>query len=215
MSRRGPRGSGAVTPKALSLETALGALLLGCSVVAAALVARHPGPSGLDRWGFAMATPALHPSLHRSLLRTVTDIGNPAVVAGCSIVAAAVALRSDRFRATACLIGPPLAVVLAEYVTKPLVGRYFIGVLSYPSGTVTAISAAACALAVAAPPRLRPGAAAGALVLTALGTYAVLGLRWHYLSDALAGAAMAAGTVMLVDGLLRPAGRRLRLSFGG
>jgi hypothetical protein len=107
------------------------------------------------------------------------------VVLGLGASAAAlVVVGRDRRRAVACLAGLVVVALLVEYTFKPLVGRRFEGVLSYPSGNVADLAAVAAAWAVA-----------------------VIGLRWHYPSDALAGAVLGVGTLLLIDGafhLLRP-----------
>jgi undecaprenyl-diphosphatase len=167
------------------------------SVVAAVAIAVHPGPNALDRWGFR-AVPHAPGSV---VLVRITDIGSPVVLIAGALLAA-VAVRRDRMRAVACLVGPLLAAVLVEYSFKPLVGRHFEGVLSYPSGSTADVAALATAWALAAPRRARPAViAVGALVTVAMGV-AVIGLRWHYPSDALGGAVLGVGAVILVDGVL-------------
>jgi membrane-associated phospholipid phosphatase len=171
--------------------------MVAVSIVAAVAMAVHPGPNALDRWGFR-AVPHAPGSV---VLVRITDIGSPVVLIAGALLAAVVA-RHDRMRAVACLIGPLLAVVLVEYSFKPLVGRHFEGVLSYPSGTTANVAALATAWVLAVPRRARAAViAAGALVTVAM-SVAVTGLRWHYPSDALGGVVLGIGTVVLVDGVL-------------
>ena len=58
----------------------------------------------------------------------------------------------------------------------------------------------ATALAVAAPGWIRPVVIAAGAVVVGLMMVAVVGLRWHYPTDALAGAVLGVGVVLLVDG---------------
>jgi membrane-associated phospholipid phosphatase len=191
-----------------------GAVLVGVSVAAALVVAAHPGPTRLDRWGFD----AVAHSAGSALLIRITDLGDPAVLVGGSILAALVVVGRDRARALACVAGPLLAAVLVELVFKPLVGRHFEGVLSYPSGSVADIAALATAWAVAVPPRVRPAVVGVGAVAAVAMAVAVTGLRWHYPTDALGGAVLGVGTVLLVDGMLhhpRVGGRLRPVHRGG
>ena len=181
-----------------------GLILVGWTLVAGIVVHGHPGPNGLDRWGFS----ALGPSLHSSLLIRITDLGGFAVVAGGSVLAALVVVGRDRWRAVACLFGPALATALVEWLIKPLVGRRYLEVLTFPSGTVTTVAALATAWVLAVPGWLRVAvAAAGSVVVVAV-IVAVVALRWHYPSDALAGAVFGVGAVLSVDGILRMVGAK-------
>ncbi len=172
-------------------------ILLGWSVVAAAAVSIHPGANALDRWGFDV----LAKSNSGALIR-ITDFGSaPALVVG-TVIAALMVVRRDRWRAASCVAGPLLAALLVEYVLKPVVGRHYQGVLSYPSGNVTDVAAVATAWAVAAPRRIRPVVIAVAAAAVALMAVAVVGLRWHYPSDALAGAVLGVGVVLALDGFV-------------
>jgi membrane-associated phospholipid phosphatase len=181
-----------------------GLILVGWTLVAGVAVHRHPGPNGLDRWGFS----ALGPSLHSSVLIRITDLGGFTVLAGGSVLAALVVVSRDRWRAVACLCGPALAAVLVEWLIKPMVGRRYLEVLTFPSGSVTAVAALATAWVLAVPGWLRVAvSAAGSVVVVAM-MVAVVALRWHYPSDALAGAAFGVGVVLSVDGILQMVGAK-------
>ncbi len=130
----------------------------------------------------------------------------------------------------ACLLGGRLngAVLAATAVLattglndglfKPLVHRTYLGVLSYPSGHTAAISALAATVAVLllVPPQaartwpLRALLVGAACVLGCAVAAGVIGLRWHYFTDTVAGAAVGIGTVCGLALLLDlPAVRRL------
>ncbi|MGB7050092.1 MAG: hypothetical protein WBG41_00830 [Acidimicrobiales bacterium] len=181
-----------------AVETAAGAALLGVSVLGAALAAAHPAANAFDRWGFDTigATPG------SSVLGRITDIGSPVVLVVATVAAGLVALRHDRVRAVACLSGPAAVAVLVELVLKPVVGRHFEGVLSYPSGNVADVAAVATAWTLAVTPRFRLLMAAVGAASTLAMADAVIGLRWHYPSDALGGLVLGVAVVIFVDGLL-------------
>lgn len=111
-----------------------------------------------------------------------------------------------------------VAVGLDERVFKPFFGRTYLGFLSYPSGHTTAVFALAATvtvlLLVTPQPARRRGlrmvvVAASCLVGGAVAA-AVIGLRWHYFTDTVAGAAVGIGTVCAVALLLDlPQVRRL------
>ncbi len=130
------------------VELAVG--LLGVAVVAleGALVAHRPAAGALDRW-----LQEVVPGSHASGYVDVTWFRYPWVVVLGAVVSAAVCVRRDTPRAVACLIGPPLAVVLGQEVIKPLVGRTLGGTLTYPSGSTTGAAALATAAILAVPPR--------------------------------------------------------------
>jgi membrane-associated phospholipid phosphatase len=97
----------------------------------------------------------------------------------------------------------PVSVGLDEVLLKPLVHRTYLGVLAYPSGHATAMFALAAVvtilLLVPAPPgdawRVRALVPSAACLLGGVVAIAVVGLRWHYLTDTIAGAAVGIATV--------------------
>jgi undecaprenyl-diphosphatase len=129
----------------------------------------------------------------------MTTLHHPWVIVAGSVVAAAVAFAQDRPRGLACLVGPPLALVLCELVFKPAVGRTLGGSLSYPSGSTVGAAALATAAVLATPARWRALTAVLGAVYAIWMAVAVVALRWHYPTDALAGLAFGCGFVLLVD----------------
>jgi membrane-associated phospholipid phosphatase len=105
----------------------------------------------------------------------------------------------------------PAATGLDEAVLKPLVDRTYLGSLAYPSGHVTTVSALAATLTVLllVPPQSPRTRVPRVLLLllawavTCVVAVAVISLRWHYLTDTIAGAAvgagMAGGIALLID----------------
>ena len=101
-------------------------------------------------------------------------------------------------------IGPVAAVLVTEHIAKPYVGRHLstLGGDSYPSGTVTAAAALVTVITLAVPVVLRPVVGLGALgVIGAVGI-AVVGMRWHYPTDAFGGACVGVGAVLALDAIV-------------
>ncbi len=161
-------------------------------------MAIHTGPNAVDHLGFSLV-----PRQSGSwILIQISKLGRPLILVLGTLAAALVAVRRDRVRALACVGGPFLANLLVETAFKPLVGRHFEGVLSFPSGNAADLAAVATAWVLAVPRRGKPLAALIGAVATGGMAVAVVGLRWHYPSDALVGAAFGVGIVLTVDGVL-------------
>ena len=185
-----------MTPKARArIELAAGGLLVLAVVVGGLYFMVRPGPAPLDRWAFA----AIRPVHHSGLLVAVTRMGSPFVVMAAAAAAFLATLRRNRPRAMALLVGPVLAVAVCDWVIKPVVGRTFADVVSFPSGTVTAIAAIAAVGLLATPDPWRSVVAALGGTITVLACVSVVALRWHYPTDAVAGLALGAGVVLLTD----------------
>ena len=98
----------------------------------------------------------------------------------------------------------PVAVALAQFVLKPLIGRTMLGALSFPSGHVTAVFAlaGACAVLLLAPPGHRvPGPArlllaCAALLAASAVAIAMVAQAAHYFTDVVGGAAVGIGVVL-------------------
>jgi undecaprenyl-diphosphatase len=133
----------------------------------------------------------------------------PAVLACAAIVIVCVLTR--RFGG-ALLAALTLAVsgAITEKLLKPVVHRTYFGSLTYPSGHTTAIFALVATVGVLLlmPPRPVRARALQYLILAAAGVLAVavpiglLGLRWHYFTDTVGGAAVGLGTVLAIAFIL-------------
>ena len=136
-----------------------------------------------------------------------------------SAVVAAGSLFAGRLNgAVLAVTAVPAAAGLDDALLKHLFHRTYLGQLTFPSGHTTSAAALAATLAVlllVPPQRARTRAARVALVavacvITAVVAAAVIGLRWHYFTDTVAGAAVGVGTVcalaLLID--LAPGARR-------
>jgi len=181
-------------------------LLAACVAVTAALgvaFAGHRGPDGLDSAVDRRIMNLLHYA--PALVNRVAEIGDkgPATVLTVILVLACLAARRWS-GAVLAAVAEPAASALTEYVLKPLVGRIDQGALSFPSGHATGMFALAgvCVVLLADPPRRRLPAAARAslavlvLLLASAVAIAMVALGWHYLTDAVAGAAVGIGVVL-------------------
>lgn len=181
-----------------------GGLLAGCAVLVLVLGVLLAGQSTADPFDRAVGAPVLtwftgHPGLAywMSYPATLAPAG------GVSLIAALACLARGWLRgAVLALLAVPAASGLNDTLLKPLFHRTYLGQLTYPSGHAAAASALAMALTVllitsrpVLPAVLRwaiPAMAWLAVVVVAVG---VIGLRWHYVTDTIGGAALGAGTV--------------------
>ena len=207
------RGTGetesGTTPRPLlpsPFRRAAAALTVACAAVVLALGLRYHGQPN-DGWLDAVLDPRIQSALGRfsRTLRFLADVGTlvPAALMVAALVAACLASRR-RTGAVLAAVAEPVAIVLAEYVLKPLVARTHGGSLTFPSGHATALFALAVTVAVllADPPRGRWPAAARVLAVLAalLGASAValamVAMDAHYITDAIGGAAFGTGVTL-------------------
>jgi len=157
-----------------------------------------------------------HSGQHHGLLWHISDLGSPpALPLGLLVLVLLAVLTRQRWPAVLLVVaGPVAAVLLTEFVLKPLVGRTHEGGLALPSGHTTSVTSMAWVfvLVFVAGARQRPWwLRAG---LTCLAVAAVLGvagsmiaLDQHYATDTMAGALVATAVVgtlaLLLDGWLR------------
>ncbi len=192
-------------------------LLVACVVVTVVIgvaFARESTADGLDR---LIDDPVIRLlGGHRGLLAWMEEPGTqvPAVVLSLAMAVACLAARRLN-GALLALTAVLVATRLDEWLLKPLFHRTYLGALSYPSGHTTSVVAIIACYVVLfpLPPRpslARPALLAGLavllalLVITALG---VIGLRWHYVTDVVGGAAVGVAAVcalcLLLDGAWR------------
>lgn len=180
-----------------AVELVLGTALVALTAIGGLWYAVRPASGRLDGWLLDLVT-----SSRSRWFIDVTRLHEPWVIVTGAVIAALVCLPRDRPRSLACLIGPPLALILCEEVVKPAVGRTLGGALSYPSGSTVGAAALATVAVLVTPARWRALAATAGAVYVVWMSMAVVALRWHYPTDALAGVAFGVGTVLLVDGLV-------------
>jgi hypothetical protein len=181
------------------IELTAAAAALSVTAAMAAFVHFHPGPNAIDRLGFRLLPPASASSFYR----IVTWFGTVLALVLGSVSAATVAwFSSPRWRSQrslACLIGPPTAAAINQLVIKPEVGRLYVGEFSFVSGSVAVIAGVSVAWVLGAPRRIRPIITLVGLLAVVTMSLAVVALRWHNPTDALAGALFAGGVVLLID----------------
>lgn len=122
------------------------------------------------------------------------------------IVMVAVARRRPRL-AILAVAGPLVTVTITSSLLKPLFGRTINnGSLAFPSGHTSGLVAVLAVLIVGVagstrPPRrksLTTAVVIFAAVLTVIGATALVGMKYHYVTDTLGGACMGVATVFLV-----------------
>jgi membrane-associated phospholipid phosphatase len=196
-----------------------GALLVGCTILVAALGLLFAHQETVDRFDHAVDSPIItwlgvRPGLAAGLAAPGSLI--PAVALSTAIVVAC--LLTGRLNgAVLAATAVPATVGLNDGLFKPLVHRTYLGVLTYPSGhtaTMFALAATAAVLLLivrrsAKVRALRVLVPAAGCVLGGVVAVGVIGLRWHYFTDTVAGAAVGIGTVCGLALLLDlPAARR-------
>jgi membrane-associated phospholipid phosphatase len=194
-------------------------LLACCAIlvtVLGVLFAHQTTPDGLDQ---AIDSPIIgwlggHPGLALWLAAP----GSLLPATALSVVIVIACLLAGRLNgAVLAAAAVPAAVGLNDGLCKPLADRTYLGALSYPSGHTATMFALAATVAVLLLSTPRPARAralrvvipAPGCVLGVLVAVGVIGLRWHYFTDTVAGAALGIGTVCGVALLLDlPAVRR-------
>jgi undecaprenyl-diphosphatase len=187
--------------------------LLACSISVTAvlglLVAHQTQPCRFDR---GVDAPLIRwTDGHRGLGLLLAAPGSLVPAAVLTMLVAMGCLLARRLNgALLALVSVTVAVGLDERVLKPLFARTYLGYLSYPSGHTTAVSALAATVAtliLGAPQAagfrgLRIAVTAVSCMVVCVVAAAVTGLRWHYFTDTVAGAAVGIGTVCGVAMLL-------------
>ena len=196
-----------------------GALLACCAILVIVPGVLFAHQAAADPFDHVIDSPIITwLSGHPGLAARLADPGSqvPAVLLSAAIVVAC--LLAGRINgAVLAAVAVPAAVGLNDGLFKPLVHRTYLGILSYPSGHTATVFALAATVAVLllAPVKsakvvtLRVLIPAAACALGAVVAIGVIGLRWHYFTDTVAGAALGIGTVCGLAFLLDlPAVRR-------
>jgi membrane-associated phospholipid phosphatase len=202
-----------------------GVLLACCAILVIALGLLFAHQATGDRLDHAIDAPIItwldgHPGLAAWLAFPGSQ--RPAVALSAAMVI--VCLLAGRLnRAVLAAAAVPAAVAVNDGLCKPLFHRTYLGVLSYPSGHTATMFALAATLAVLLGVPLRSASArtlriailATACVLGTVVAVGVIGLRWHYFTDTVAGAAVGIGTVCALALVLDLPTRRRRPSGSG
>ena len=177
-----------------------GGLLAGCAILVAVLGVLFAHQSTADRFDHAVDSPVVAwfgSHQHLALWLAFPGTLIPAVVLTAAMVISCL-LTGRPAGAVLAAVAVPVAIGLNEALFKPLVHRTYLGQITYPSGhtaTTFALAATVTLLLLSAPRPLRILIPAAAFVLGCVVAIAVIGLRWHYFTDTVAGAAVGTGTV--------------------
>lgn len=130
------------------------------------------------------------------------------------IVMVAIARHRPRL-AILAVAGPSLASLLSSPILKPLFDRTINnGSLAYPSGHTTGMVAVLTVLVLATVSTRRSWtilAVVGALLIAGIGTTALVGMKFHYVTDTFGGAGVAVAVVLTTALVIdRVADRRSR-----
>jgi len=182
-----------------------GVLLTSCVILVTVLGVIFAHQTTADRLDHAIDSPIITwLGSHPGLAAWLAAPGSQLPAATLSAVIVIFCLFTGRLnRALLAVAAVPAAVGVNDGLCKPLFHRTYLGALSYPSGhTATMFAlAATVALLLYVPPRsaratmLRLVIPAAACVLGGVVAVGVIGLRWHYFTDTVAGAAVGIGTV--------------------
>ena len=121
-----------------------------------------------------------------------------------AVIAAGCLIAKRPNGAVLAVAAVPAATGLSDGLLKHLFHRTYLGSLSFPSGHTTSATAmtATLALLLLVPPQrartraVRAAVVGAACLITVMVAIGVIGLRWHYFTDTVAGAAVGVGTVL-------------------
>lgn len=191
----------------------IGVTCLCSFALLASVVAGGNGPYGFEDPVFSWLGA---PSTTASWAQLSEFLGTPLIVAALLMSAALGVARRGLVRVIVFAAIAGAAFLVSEHVAKPLVQRSYYGELTFPSGSVTAVSATALAMWLALHPLL---GRKGRVVLSVLGgawtlltALAVVGALWHTPLDDLGSLLLSAGIVASGAGILEyVANRKARL----
>ena len=182
-----------------------GVLLAACAVLVVVLGALFAHQSAADAFDRAVDAPLISWFAARDgLALRLAYPGTMLPAAALSLIIAIACLITRRLRgAVLAVAAVPVAVELCEVLIKRLVHRTYIGQVVYPSGHTATVFAVAATIAVLllAPPRpvmaraLRVLIVAVAYLAAVAVVVGVIAVRFHYLTDTVAGAAVGTGAV--------------------
>ena len=187
-------------------------VLVACAVIVAGLGALFANQTSADAFDRAVDAPFInvfHGHHYAAFLLGRPGSERPALIMVVAIVIGCL-LAGRLSGALLAALGLVVSEGITEEILKPLVNRTYLGSLVYPSGHMTAIAALAATLTVLLllPPQpararvLRYIVLAAAYILVIVVPIGLLGLRWHYFTDLVGGAALSVGTVIALAFIL-------------
>ncbi len=187
-----------------SARSRAGAVGVCCAVLVTVLGALFAHQATADWLDHAVDSPIITVfGHHQDLAAWFAVAGSLVPAAALTAVIVVACLFSGRLNgAVLAVAAVPAATGLNDGVFKPLVHRTYLGFLTYPSGHAATIFALAATVGVLVYPRQRARAGAlrtlilvAACALGGVVAVGVIGLKWHYFTDTVAGAAVGIGTV--------------------
>jgi undecaprenyl-diphosphatase len=141
----------------------------------------------------------------RRILNDLAELGDLLPVIAIFAALFLTCLVTRRWRgAVLVALAVPAATGITELILKPLIGRTFMGALSFPSGHEARVFALAAAFAVLLANPVRPRIpavvrlflAAAVLLAACAVAVALVGLDQHYFTDTVGGAAVGTAVVL-------------------
>ena len=189
-----------------SRRTWAGLTFAACVIVVVLIGLLFRGQTRPDGFDNAVDSPVIaFFSGHDALLLRLIMPGNLLPAIGISAVIAVGCLMARRLNgAVLAVTVVPAATGLDDGLLKHLFHRTYLGVLSLPSGHTTCVISMAATLSILLliPPQqartrtARVVLVAAACLVTAVTAVGVIGLRFHYFTDTVAGAAVGVGTAL-------------------
>lgn len=203
----------AAVPRSKLVVAAL--LCLFTFALVAAAVAHGRGPYGFEDPTFRLLGA---PSTVGAWDNVAEFLAAPAIGTALVLSVAFGIARGALFRIAAYAALAATALIISQYVAKPLVDRSYYGEPTFPSGNVTAVSATALALWLALYPLVGKRARRVLLVIgacwTLLMSCAVVGALWHTPVDAFGSMLLSVGVVTAGAAGVEHASSRARHSGG-
>jgi membrane-associated phospholipid phosphatase len=183
-----------------------GLTLAACLIVVVVIGLLFKGETGPDGFDSAVDSPLITLSRgHGAFVWRLTLAGSliPAIVVSAAIAAGCLIARRPN-GALLAVAAVPAATGLDDGLLKHLFHRTYLGALSFPSGHTTTVAAmtATLALLLLVPPQqartraVRVAVVATACLISVIVVIGLIGLRYHYFTDTVAGAAVGVGTVL-------------------
>ena len=190
----------------------LGVIAVVClyaTAILASAVAHGHSPYGFEDPAIDWLGP---PSATRGWADLAELLATPTIIAVFVVSFGVGLVRRALVRVLFYAVLAALALLISEHGIKPLVQRTYYGELTFPSGTVTAVSATALAMWLALRPLLDRQSRHVTLVLgvewVLLISLAVVGARWHTPLDAIGSVLLSVGVVTAGAAAFDPAGTR-------
>jgi membrane-associated phospholipid phosphatase len=188
----------------------LGVIAVVClyaTAILASAVAHGHSPYGFEDPAIDWLGP---PSATRGWADLAELLATPTIIAVFVVSFGVGLVRRALVRVLFYAVLAALALLISEHGIKPLVQRTYYGELTFPSGTVTAVSATALAMWLALRPLLDRQSRHVTLVLgvewVLLISLAVVGARWHTPLDAIGSVLLSVGVVTAGAAVFEPAG---------